>query len=346
MVAGAGVVLGALLARLANVISNRAPASPSTDDAIVPAGPEPLGRTTLVRLGLGLVAQAALVVLLLNAMLWQRLAHAGAAVGAAGAALALWCLYLQRPTGRFRARSLASSTALPVAVLALASLRSSRLGEGAVGVAILLGLVGVLWFRLASRSRGAAWSGLATLVAMWLILSTPAQQVVIGLAVAALFGLLRAHEDADGPRAASRLLWLAFVVVAWRWSLVGLFEGEFGFGGLEISLAYVGNPERHVVQGALTIVLKAWLPLAVALAAADRGGAKGLDVKSLAQALGFVLGLRAVHLAIGIAASPSSFYSVYRLLGELVYEVGLLAGVAVAAALAPARGTAAHGEPA
>jgi hypothetical protein len=156
MVAGAGVVLGALLARLANVISNRAPASASTDDAIVPAGPEPLGRTTLVRLGLGLVAQAALVVLLLNAMLWQRLAHAGAAVGAAGAALALWCLYLQRPTGRFRARSLASSAALPVAVLALASLRSSRLGEGAVGVAILLGLVGVLWFRLASRSRGAA----------------------------------------------------------------------------------------------------------------------------------------------------------------------------------------------
>jgi hypothetical protein len=137
---------------------------------------------------------------------------------------------------------------------------------------------------------------------MWLILSTPAQQVVIGLAVAALFGLLRAHEDADGPPAASRLLWLAFVVVAWRWSLLGLFEGEFGFGGLEISLAYVGNPERHVVQGALTIVLKAWLPLAVALAAADRGGAKGLDVKSLAQALGFVLGLRAVHLAIGIAA--------------------------------------------
>jgi len=308
MVAGAGVVLGALLVRASRV-----------------------------RLWLGIAAQAALVLLLLNAMLWRRLAHAGAAVGAAGAGIALGCLYLQRPTGRFPARALASSAALPVAVLALASLRSSRLGEGAVGVAILLGLIGVLWFRLASRSPGAAWSGLATLIAMWLVLSTPAQRVVIGLAIAALFGVLRADEDADGPPAASRLLWLAFVVTAWRWSLVGLFEGEFGFGGLEISLAYVGNPERHVVQGALTIVLKAWLPLAVALGAANRGETKGLDVKSLAQALGFVLGLRAVHLALGIAASPSSFYSVYRLLGELVYEVGLLAGVAVAATLARGR---------
>lgn len=91
------------------------------------------------------------------------------------------------------------------------------------------------------------------------------------------------------------------------------------------------------MQGALTIVLKAWLPLAVALGAANRGETKGLDVKILAQALGFVLGLRAVHLALGIAASPSSFYSVYRLLGELVYEVGLLAGVAVAATLARGR---------
>ena len=57
----------------------------------------------------------------------------------------------------------------------------------------------------------------------------------------------------------------------------------------------------------------------------------GTSVRSFAQTLGFVLGLRVVHLAIAIAASPSSFYAVYRLLGELVYELGILGGAALAA---------------
>jgi hypothetical protein len=332
IVAGAGVVLGGLLARLIDIAFAYASAVTSAKAAITPAASERRGYRLPVSLALGLIAQTALIVLLLHEMMRHRLLQAGPAAGAAGAALAALCLWLRRPLGLLSARTLAVAAALPLAVVMLASLRSTSLGEHAVRLALLLGLVGLIFLRLAARKPGAAWASLATLVAMWLVLSTPGQRIVIGLALAALFGLLCTEDGAHAPRA-QKLLLLAFVAVAWRWSLVGLFEGEFGFGDLEISLAYVGNPERRVVQAGLTIVLKAWLPLAIVLAAADQRGTSGFNFRSLAQALGFVLGLRVVHLAIGIAASPSSFYSVYRLLGELVYEVGLLGGVALAASL-------------
>jgi hypothetical protein len=156
---------------------------------------------------------------------------------------------------------------------------------------------------------------------------------VIGLALAVLFGLLNVEGHEDTPRPPTLLL-LAFVVVSWRWSLVGLFEGVFGFGDFEISLAYLGNPKRSWVQAGLTILLKAWLPLTIALVAASQRESIRTSVRSFAQTLGFVLGLRVVHLAIAIAASPSSFYAVYRLLGELVYELGILAGAALAAWIA------------
>jgi hypothetical protein len=290
------------------------------------------GRRLAVGLGLGLVAQAALILLLLHEILRGRLAHAGSAVGVAGATLAALCVWLRRPRWESFSRTL-TVAALPLAVLLLPSLRTTRLGETAVRLALLLGLVGLIYFRLVvseDRRQRARWAGLATLVALWLILSSPGQRLVIGLALAVLFALLNAEEGEEPPRA-RKLLLLAFVVVAWRWSLVGLFEGEFGFGDFEISLAYIGNPERGVVQASLTILLKAWLPLAIALAAVNQWGASALRVRHFAQALGFVLGLRVVHLGLGIAAAPSSFYSVYRLLGELVYEVGILAGAALVA---------------
>ena len=92
----------------------------------------------------------------------------------------------------------------------------------------------------------------------------------------------------------------------WRWGLIGHFEGEFGFGALEISLAYVGNPGRHVGQAALTIMLKVWLPLAVAAAIFMNQKRPGL-ARAVLQATAFVLGARIVHLAAATAFNPNSF---------------------------------------
>jgi hypothetical protein len=112
----------------------------------------------------------------------------------------------------------------------------------------------------------------------------------------------------------------------WRWGLVGHFEGEFGFGSLEISLAYVGNPGRHAPQGALTILLKAWLPLALAAAAlaAEEEGGRG---RAILQATAFVVGARIVHLALATAFNPDSFYTMHRILGELTHQIVLLIGI-------------------
>ena len=76
------------------------------------------------------------------------------------------------------------------------------------------------------------------------------QRLVLGLAVVGLSRSFRTiSQTTRGLGPALVGLALAF----WRWGLIGHFEGEFGFGALEISLAYVGNPGRHVGQAAFTI---------------------------------------------------------------------------------------------
>ena len=126
------------------------------------------------------------------------------------------------------------------------------------------------------------------------------------------------------PAVAAALVGLALAL--WRWGLIGHFEGEFGFGSLEISLAYVGNPGRHAPQGALTLMLKAWMPLAVAAAVFlnEKEGGRG---RAALQGAAFVLGARIVHLALATAFNPDSFYTMHRILGELTHEIVLLIGI-------------------
>jgi hypothetical protein len=88
----------------------------------------------------------------------------------------------------------------------------------------------------------------------------------------------------------------------------------------------VGNPGRHAPQGAVTIMLKAWMPLAVAAAVFlnEKEGGQG---RAALQAAAFVLGARIVHLALATACGPDSFYTMHRILGELTHEIVLLIGV-------------------
>jgi hypothetical protein len=278
----------------------------------------------------GLLAQGALLTLFLVPswdLRWLRAPAISTAVGG-GAALAALAILGPRVTRRWRLPLL---VALPALVLAIELLRRGPPGETAVelGLTLLLltflGLAVHAWWRASEATEAAlAFSMTAVLLALWWLLATPSQRIVVGLAPLGLIAFARTLGRAPGRAAAPVLIGLALAL--WRWGLVGHFEGEFGFGSLEISLAYVGNPGRHAPQGALTIILKAWLPLAVAAAviAAEEHGDRA---RAILQATAFVVGARIVHLALATAFNPDSFYTMHRILGELTHQLVLLIGI-------------------
>ena len=265
---------------------------------------------------------------------WIRGAAVSTAVGAVAALSALWLL---RPPLTARWRSL-TILVLPAFVLGIELLRRGPFGETAVELGLALLLVCVLGFAVLAWWRQDApadsWGMACVLVTLWWFLSTPPQRLVVGLAALGLVAFVRTIGRAAPPAVASVLVGLALAY--WRWGLVGHFEGEFGFGSLEISLAYVGNPGRHVPQGAFTIMLKAWLPLAVA-AAVFANEAEGRRARAILQATAFVVGARIVHLALATAFNPDSFYTMHRILGELTHQVVLLVGIGLFSLAFPLR---------
>jgi hypothetical protein len=287
------------------------------------------GRAGHTARAIGALAQGALLALYLvppRHLAWIRLAPVATAVGGAAALSALWFIGPRVP-GRARRWAL---LLLPALLAAIELLRRGALGETAVelGLALLLAaLTGVVihgWGR--GDSPAGRWATACALIALWWLLSTPPQRLVIGLAVVGLAAFARTTGRAPHLAVALAGLALAF----WRWGLVGHFEGEFGFGSLEISLAYVGNPGRHAPQGALTIILKAWLPLAVAAAVLNNEAADeetGGLAHRLLQAAAFAVGARIVHLALATAANPDSFYTMHRILGELTHQIVILIGI-------------------
>jgi hypothetical protein len=278
---------------------------------------------------LGLLAQGALLALFLVPrwdLGWFREPVVSTAIGGAAALVALAVLAHRLPR-RWRGPLL---LVLPALVLGIELLHRGRLGETAVemGLALLLttflALAVHAWWRGDAARETLARGMASVLLALWWLLCAPSQRMVVGLAALGLIAFARGAGRAPGRAAAPVLVGLALAL--WRWGLVGHFEGEFGFGSLEISLAYVGNPARHAPQGALTIILKAWLPLALAavIFAAQEDGSRG---RAVLQAAAFVVGARIVHLALATAFNPDSFYTMHRILGELTHQIVLLIGI-------------------
>jgi len=285
---------------------------------------------------IGLLAQGALLALFLvpqRDLPWIRGPVVSMAIGGAAALAALWFM---RPSVIARWRSLSILVA-PAFVLGIAQLQSGPLGETAVGLGLVLSIASFLGFALIvwwrAGSPAGKWGMVCSLVALWWLLCTPPQRLVIGLAVVGLVAFARATDQTTRPAVTAALVGLALAF--WRWGLIGHFEGEFGFGSLEISLSYLGNPGRHAPQGALTILLKAWLPLAIAATVFinewDSDRARGA-----LQATAFVVGARIVHLALATAFNPDSFYTMHRILGELTHEIVLLIGIGLCSFVRPA----------
>ncbi len=276
---------------------------------------------------MGMLAQGALLALFLVPQRYQSWVRGAVVATTLGGVAALSALWFMRPRAISLRRSL-PVLALPALALGIAEVGRGPLGETAVEMGLALLLAGVVGFALLVWWRGDApagrWGLPCALVTLWWLLSTPPQRLVVGLAVVGLVAFVRTTDRMARPAVAAALVGLALAF--WRWGLIGHFEGEFGFGSLEISLAYVGNPGRHAPQGALTLILKAWMPLAVAAAVFLNGKEVGRGRAAL-QAAAFVLGARIVHLALATAFNPDSFYTMHRILGELTHEIVLLIGI-------------------
>ena len=274
----------------------------------------------------GALAQGGLLALYLSPPRYQGWIRSDAFSTAAGAVAVLAALWFLRPRPMSSRRSLSLLVA-PIFVLAIALLRKGPLGETAVQIGLALSLTSFVGFAIIAWRRGdspaARWGMACALVTLWWLLCAPSQKIALGFAAVALVAFARTAGRAR-PAVAVALVGLALAF--WRWGLIGYFEGEFGFGSLEISLAYVGNPGRHVPQGALTIVLKGLLPLAFAAAVLANDEDAGV-ARPVLQATAFVLGARIVHLAIATAVNPDSFYTMYRILGELTHEIVFLFGI-------------------
>ena len=276
---------------------------------------------------LGALAQGGLVALFLVPHRYQAWLRGDVVATAAGAVAALSALWFMRPRAPSRLRSL-SLLLVPAFVLGVARLHQGPLGETAVELGLLASLAAFLacatiaWWR--GEPPSARWGMAVALVTLWWFLCTPPQRLILGLAVLALVAFARTIARPARPAVAVALVGLALAL--WRWGLIGHFEGEFGFGSLEVSLAYVGNPGRHAPQGAITILLKGWLPLAVAASVFLNEKDSRLS-RAVLQATAFVIGARIVHLAVATAFNPDSFYTMHRILGELTHETALLIGI-------------------
>ncbi|MFT5430423.1 MAG: hypothetical protein ACI9OJ_001097 [Myxococcota bacterium] len=216
--------------------------------------------------------------------------------------------------------------ALALATLGCATYNVALSVETAVPAGLALGLMGTLASITASLTgtprAAAATCAAGSWFGLWSLLCTPDQLYIAGMSTAALTWFL-ARQATLEPRPAALLL-VAMAIVAWRWALIGHFEGGFGFGNLEVTVAYLGNPGRDFHAGVLRVVVKLLSPLCVAVSLAVTIRPKHAPI--IVSAVAFVLALRVAHLAFGIAADPTSFYSTYRLTGELVYQLILLGG--------------------
>jgi hypothetical protein len=276
---------------------------------------------------IGALAQGALLALFLSPPWFKGWIHADARSTPAGSVAALVALWFMRPRATSRQRWL-PFVGLPAFVFAVDRLRSAGLGETAVEIGLAAALASLVVFATIAWRRAdapaAKWGMVCALLTLWWLLCAPPQRIVLGLAAVGLIAFVRSIRP-TGPLAVTPAL-VGLALAFWRWGLIAHFEGEFGFGALEISLAYVGNPGRHAPQAALTILLKAWMPLAVA-AALFANEKQGRFARAVSQATAFALGARIVHLAVATAFNPGSFYTIHRILGELTHEVVLLLGI-------------------
>ena len=287
---------------------------------------------------IGALAQSALLAVYLLPPRYKGWIHGDDRSTIVGSIAALAALWFMRPQTTSR-RQWLPFVVVPLFVFVVARLHSGPLGETAVEIGLAASLAGVMVFAAVAWRRGdaplAKWGMVCALLTLWWLLCSPSQRIILGLAAVGLIAFVRTTSPAGRLAASPALIGLGLAF--WRWGLVGHFEGEFGFGALEISLAYVGNPGRHAPQAALTILFKAWMPLAVATALFAKEKESAF-ARAISQATAFALGARIVHLAVATAFNPGSFYTIHRILGELTHEVVLLLGIGLFAFVrAPAR---------
>jgi hypothetical protein len=119
------------------------------------------------------------------------------------------------------------------------------------------------------------------------------------------------------------------------WLTVHRFrDGSFSFSDIEVTVAFYGNPTHTLGQGAVQVSARFILPMVLLLIPLQRLEAWPRIFAGIIATLLLHVGV----LLIGFLATQSQFYTPYRLAGELVHFIALLAAVPLLFLLFAARG--------
>jgi hypothetical protein len=102
-----------------------------------------------------------------------------------------------------------------------------------------------------------------------------------------------------------------------------LREGSFSFSDLEVAVGFYGNPIHDIGRGAAQVSARFILPMVLLLIPLRRTAASP-------RIFGVLVALFLLHIAfllVGFLATQSQFYTPYRLAGELVHFIALIAAV-------------------
>jgi hypothetical protein len=163
--------------------------------------------------------------------------------------------------------------------------------------------------------------------------------VVLGTYWAFVLAPDRSGQSASSPGERDDESSLAPVLAAlgayFAWLTIHRFrDGSFSFSDIEVTVGFYGNPTHGLGQGALQVSARFILPMVLLLIPLQR-------MKAWPRILAGITAPFLLHigvLLIGFLATQSQFYTPYRMAGELVHFIALLAAVPLLFLLFAARG--------
>ena len=172
------------------------------------------------------------------------------------------------------------------------------------------------------------WMGALALVLASVRTRTPSSATAVVAALAMSLLAMSHEQDAPGIVLLAILAWragrsspsplrAALLVVALRIAFVSLFERGWSVSRLEVWLGYVANPGQSWLWGGAALVVKMWVPLALALVAVTARDRTLRRPTMLLVITAFVF--RIAHALVWMTVARHTFYGPFVDVGFLLY---------------------------
>jgi hypothetical protein len=198
-------------------------------------------------------------------------------------------------------------------------------------VLVWLALVAMVLAALDLRSPLAKYRLGAATFAMTSLFGSASHALLCFVVVGTYWAFMLAPSHAEHPTShesaattSSIAPVLAALTAYFVWLTIHRFrDGSFSFSDIEVTVAFYGNPTHSLGQGAVQVAARFILPMVLLLIPLQRIEAWPRVFAGIIAALLLHIGV----LLIGFLATETQFYTPYRLAGEIVHFLALLASV-------------------